>query len=375
LLLFIACASPPEKASGLEEVYEQGLTQYLGTISPSEEIQTESITQYEFAVEDGPMCLYGDSFRAATKPSSSNNLLIYLQGGGACWSELCLAFNTAQSGIPSAGVLNQELDANPLSDWNIGYVPYCDGSLFVGDTQVDLDEDGSIDRYHHGLINLSAALDAIHTDFPSPDRIVMTGMSAGGYGIVLSGVLARKLWPDVPIDMVADGGLGLGRTNDSNFITNILEEWDVVSWIPDSCEDCFARGHATGFASWVLERDSNLNYLMVSSYNDYVISNVFLAIENDEYATCVVEETDRLLLNHPEQTARFLFNGNKHTTLALDSTTDLDASGTLPFDIGTAEQLDVILGRFDVIEVEGITIANWLNHWVEENKNYASITE
>jgi len=92
---------------------------------------------------------------------------------------MCLAFDTAWSGVPTSGILNTTLDENPFADWNVGYVPYCDGSLFAGDIEID-EDDGVIDRYHRGLLNLSAALDTIQKEFPSPDRIVMTGMSAGG---------------------------------------------------------------------------------------------------------------------------------------------------------------------------------------------------
>ena len=50
-------------------------------------------------------------------------------------------------------------------------------------------------------------------------------------------------------------------------------------------------------------------------------------------------------------------------------------SETLPFDIGSAEQLDAILGRFDVIQVDDITVAQWLTHWVSDEKEYSSITQ
>ena len=57
-----------------------------------------------------------------------------------------------------------------MSDWNQVYVPYCDGSLFSSDAQVDVDADGIVDRYHHGLHNLSAALDVAKAEFPAPKR-------------------------------------------------------------------------------------------------------------------------------------------------------------------------------------------------------------
>ena len=101
MLLLFACTVPDDQPEDLQELYDLGLNQYLGVVSPSETTAIGGDTHYAFAVEDGPKCLFGDPFRAATREESSNNLLIYLQGGGACWSDLCLAFSTAQSGIPS----------------------------------------------------------------------------------------------------------------------------------------------------------------------------------------------------------------------------------------------------------------------------------
>ena len=145
--------------------------------------------------------------------------------------------------------------------------------------------------------------------------------------------------------------------------------------MPASCDDCFDRGHATGFTSWILQRDANLEYLAISAYYDYVIANIFLNIEGEEHAQSLTAETALLLEKHPQQTARFLFDGYKHTTLALDSSTDLSNAETLPFDIGTPDQLNAILGRYDDISVDGLTVADWLAHWMNGERQFSSVTE
>ena len=58
-----------------------------------------------------------------------------------------------------------------------------------------------VDRYHHGLKNLSASIDVIASTFPAPDRILLTGNSAGGFGTDYMLPLVRKLYPDTPIDL------------------------------------------------------------------------------------------------------------------------------------------------------------------------------
>jgi hypothetical protein len=93
-----------------------------------------------------------------------------------------------------------EVVPNPIGDWSIVYVPYCDGSVFTGDHDVD-DASfpfGSV-RFHRGLRNLSAAMDLAHTTFPHASRILLAGSSAGGAGAsVFAPFLARFLYGNTP---------------------------------------------------------------------------------------------------------------------------------------------------------------------------------
>jgi hypothetical protein len=375
LPLLSGCPGP----APFQEMIDQGMERYLGGATPQNSEQADGSTLHEFALSDGPMCLRGAPFRSFTRSGTREELLIYLQGGGACWSELCIAFEEAGDSIPAAGILDPNLAANPVADWNLGYVPYCDGSLFVGDAEVDEDGDGEIDRTHRGLANLSAALEAIHAEFPDPPQIVLSGISAGAYGTILAGALARSVWPDVPIDVVADGGVGLGRPGVEGFITGILGEWDILSLIPPSCTDCFANGHATELISWALERDPTLRYAGISSLEDTVISTMFLGIGGPAYRSEVRAVTGDLAWEHPGQFARFIYEGSRHTTLAISGSTDLGDAGTLPFDVGGSDtiagSLDDILGRFDVTAIGGVTVADWLSQWIGRSEDFESLAE
>ena len=377
LAVLLSSCSGPE--APFQEMIDQGMERYLGQAPAVSSIQDDGSTLHEFETEDGPACLRGGDFRALTRPGSSSELLIYLQGGGACWSELCIAFEDAGDSIPDAGILDPTLAVNPVKDWNLGYVPYCDGSLFAGDIDVDEDGDGTIDRYHRGLANLSASLEAIRGEFPDPPRIVLSGLSAGAYGTILAGALARSVWPTVPIDLVADGGVGLGQPGIEGFITGILDEWNIMSIVPASCDDCFRDGHATRLIAWALEHDPTMRYAVLSSLEDYVISTMFLGVSPDVYSGEVRLVTGDLAWEYPDQYARFIYSGNRHTTLAISSSTDLSNAGTLPFDVGGSEtiigQLEDILGRIDVTEIGGVTPADWLGMWLSDSPEFESLSE
>src|SRR5690625_7109765 len=71
--------------------YDSGLTRYLGAATPIVK-ERQDFTLYEFDAADGPVCMRGAPFRSMIrKAEGSNDLVIFLQGGGACWDDFCLA--------------------------------------------------------------------------------------------------------------------------------------------------------------------------------------------------------------------------------------------------------------------------------------------
>ncbi|MEZ4288540.1 MAG: hypothetical protein R3A47_10445 [Polyangiales bacterium] len=70
--------SEPE-ASVFEELIEVGLTRYLGSAAPVDQITVNGGTVYTFDVEDGPRCLSGDPYRVVVRDRGSDNLMIFLQ--------------------------------------------------------------------------------------------------------------------------------------------------------------------------------------------------------------------------------------------------------------------------------------------------------
>src|SRR5690606_7304881 len=77
----------------MAELRAVGLDRYAGKFEPSQtKDYGDGLFGYEFAADEhGPICLYGTPFSFGLRDQASKDLLIYLQGGGACWSELCAA--------------------------------------------------------------------------------------------------------------------------------------------------------------------------------------------------------------------------------------------------------------------------------------------
>jgi hypothetical protein len=166
-------------ASPFQEMIDLGITRYFGTAQPvaSEESQPGVIT-YTFDAASGPVCLQGDPYRMSVRDQYSEDLFIFLQGGGACWSDFCLAVTKAPPGIPDLDILDPQKPTNPLRSMSTVYLPYCDGSLFAGTSEYDDTGDGVPDRIQHGLQNLSAALDIAKQTFPHPKRVIRSGRAS-----------------------------------------------------------------------------------------------------------------------------------------------------------------------------------------------------
>ena len=349
-------------AEDFAEAWQQGVADHLGQAKIATETTEAGVSTFEFDVKSGPICLRGDPFRMAIRDAKSDDLLIFLQGGGACWSTFCLAIQKAPAGIPKLDVLDPNRESNPFKAWNIVYLPYCDGSMFAGDADTDDDKDGKLDRQQHGLQNLSAALDVAIAHFPKPARIVLAGSSGGGFGTIPAVLLVRKLWPKAEILLVQDSGTGTGKTGDPAFLQNLVKEFHVERFLPASCLDCKTSPHLTPLLAWELARDAHLRVAAFSSYRDSIMADVFLKIAPELFKVGLLEATTPLHAAFPTRYKRFFIDDTMHTTMLGDASglvgKDLTAV-TLPPDALVALG-GLVLGSIDTTKLGEVTVAQWL---------------
>jgi hypothetical protein len=276
-----------------------------------------------------------------TRNGNSNNLLIFVQGGGFCSPMSCTA---VEEGIPFVpfGILDPRDPESPTFGYNVGYLPYCDGSLWMGDNVVDSDNDGTNDRSFQGLKNLSASLDVVAQAYPAPDKIVLAGNSAGGFGVHVALPLVRKLYPEVSIDVINDSGIGIFNPGGFEGLTNY---WNANSSIPSSCADCVgADGNLTGYYQYQLDQDDNIRMAFISSKQDATNS---AAIGAAAFEAQLIELTAELNSTHTDRFNSLIINGNQHT---------------------------FILSNFDY-QVSDLTVKEWVSAMINERETWNSITE
>lgn len=337
---------PPVVEVPFEELYGQGVDRYLGEFTPMlSEPGEGGIVQHTFGAGDGPLCLTGGEYTMSTREGSGSELMIFLEGGGACTSQLCQATPAASPGMPVFGILNPEDSANPAAGFNVAYLPYCDGSVFSGDAQYDDDGDGTIDRYHRGVQNLSAALDVAAATFPAPSQILLTGNSAGGYGTDYALPLVRKLFPDTPIKLVNDSGVGIAFPGYNDFVS---AEWNSSAFIPQSCADCIGEdGHLTGYHIYQLDQDDNLTMGFMSTKQDSVIADTFIGIGGEAFEAALIEEMAEIEQAHPERFRSLIADGSAHT----------------------------FLQRAFQLPVADTTVAEWVGNMLAESADWVSVSD
>ncbi len=328
-LFLLGCSddsdSPEIDTRPFAELYEQGILRYLGVYTPMQSEVNGDVTVHTFGVGDGPMCQLGAPFGMSTRDQGSENLLIFLEGGGACWSELCLSTEEISTFNSTAGINDPNRANNPTRDWNQVYVPYCDGSLHAGDSEADYDNDGIPERSHRGLHNLSAALDVAANTFPSPRRIVLAGNSGGGFGTIFALPLVRAIYPDARIDVLNDSGVGVGEPDDPGLLLTLQEDWNLGAFQPASCPDCIGDdGHFTNYMIWQLDQDSNTNLSLLSYTQDFVIANTFVRIGGPAFETALRGEMEKQEAANPERVRSFIPAGTGHTFLQLEPDKTID---------------------------------------------------
>ncbi len=208
---------------------------------------------------DGAFCGDGSPTGIAVYPGSSD-LLVFLDGGGACWTwDTCFGnirsiitagpFGAAQLPLRMAVGADSVLDAGAASDpfagWTKVFVPYCTGDVHSGDTVTTYTgPQGQTAAFHHvGHANVLAALGRIVAEVPAPSRVVVSGSSAGGFGSFINYPTLRASWPDAPGYLVDDSGPAVAGLS-PDLTGGWTGSWDLTgatdAWCPDCSSDLSA---------------------------------------------------------------------------------------------------------------------------------------
>jgi hypothetical protein len=182
---------------------------------------------------------------------ASDKLAIVFEGGGACFNDLSCFDVAHKNGYREAdlatfagtqgqqGLFDRTDASNPIRDWNIVMVPYCSGDVHIGNA-----EQGVGGRTQVGFQNTRRTAELVAAEFDGDlSQVLVTGMSAGGFGSAFNFDQIQQIFGDVPADLLDDSGPPLGNAT----LTPCLQQqirtvWNVDSIIPTDCPQCISTG-------------------------------------------------------------------------------------------------------------------------------------
>jgi hypothetical protein len=318
-----------------QELRDAGVTKYIGMFAP---VATSDVgdgwTKHTFNPDggNGPICIAGTPFSVFTRAGNPSKLLIFEQGGGACWQDFynCNVLSESQE-PPTARVGIWDFDSpdNPYADYSILYMPYCDGSVFSGDNDVfdpafgaAIGVPAAVVRFHRGLRNQTAGMDVAKATFPNANRITVAGSSAGGVGVAgFAPFLARFIYGNFShLTVFNDAGPIATNLDAVDDIAARQADWQFDQFYPASCTDCDAFGQSTAMLKWRLDNDSTVREAFYETDGD-ATNRFFLDLlppngTQLDYRDLILTEHGLLNAAHPFRYKRFIVSGDvSHTAL------------------------------------------------------------
>ncbi len=272
---------------------------------------------------DGSMCASGARAGIALSGDghTTQQLAIYLEGGGACWNQgtcvpsllqfgpicdygmICLydgeggtkptaTFVADADPFPAdgqgrlPGVLNtisstlffkRDRPNNPFRDATFVYVPYCTGDMHSGNTTHEYqykyqlaDAPKTTTVHFAGSTNIDAYLAYLVAHYPNAKKIWLFGASAGGYGATIHFDRVRRAFPNAEVDLLADSSPYIDTVHWAQW----RDTWHMQ--LPQGCGGECDAGYP-GIIDRVITANATRRIALLSNDHDGIVSWFFYA--------------------------------------------------------------------------------------------------
>jgi hypothetical protein len=244
VLLLGACTAdsdPDTTATTRQGAADPSGTEEAGDAKDDEADASEWV---QHAAAEPCRCADGSEFSYWSRTADTDRVVLYFQGGGACFSAETCNFEDGTYSVQAdvdlsedsdrepSGIFDFSNDSNPFRDWSFVFVPYCTGDVHIGNNVQAYSDDLEVN--HVGFVNANHGLDHLVANFPDASDVFVTGSSAGGVPAPLFGALVADSLPDADVAVLADASgaypdnppinAGIGALWGT---TNIVPDWPV----------------------------------------------------------------------------------------------------------------------------------------------------
>lgn len=294
--------------------------------------------------------------------NSSNKILIYLEGGGACFNKTTCtvnpsfynksSFNALKDVELEMGIFNKTNDNNPFKDWNSIYVPYCTGDVHSG-TRANVDVGwGLVRQQMVGHNNVALVLAELVKQFPNADEVFLTGSSAGGYGTLVNADQVIEAFPNAKVTVMDDSGpIIIDETAQPRCLD---EMWETTFGfnIPSDYSAYTTTQYTTDFKSiyeYLSKKHPTVEFGLVTYLEDLVIREFY------GYGADNCKTTEGV----PEPISGTAYkNGLIHLR---DSVMNTLPNWKTYYIKGVGHTLNIVGGAINSLEVDNVDFDDWIN--------------
>jgi len=279
--------------------------------------------------------------------TATDKLMIYLEGGGACFNALTCDMNLATFGETAfnaefvgasashnnVGILSRSDAANAVKDWNFVYVPYCTGDVHAGDFPDQTVPGVTGKQQFVGYENVGLDLARIVPSFPGLTKVLLTGVSAGGFGAAANYAQVATAFGSVPVYDLDDSGPPMPDPYNASCLQSLQSNlWGfdktLLTQCGSACPD--PTNYPLALTKYALQKYPNVPFGLIESTDDGTISEFFgFGADNcsgftqltAQTFTAGIETVESALAPYPNFGA-FIFTGTQHTSLGATATYD-----------------------------------------------------
>lgn len=183
------------------------------------------------------VCSDGSEWKFYVREGDSKRVLVDFQGGGTCYDfATCsrpfatgtyLADLKPLEPFARKGIYDFNNPQNPFAGWTHVFIPYCTGDLHWGNATQAY---GNLSIEHKGAVNARAALNWVYNHIQSPEKVFVTGCSAGSYGSIAWAPYLMRQYPKARVVQMGDSGLGVLPTG---ITWQSFTQWKPQATLPD----------------------------------------------------------------------------------------------------------------------------------------------
>jgi hypothetical protein len=210
------------------------------------------------------VCANGTPYEFFVRPmTNSQKLMIYFQAGGACWDgatcdddSLLYSKGVDYGALETyRGIFDFNNPENPVADYNIVFVTYCSADVHTGSRNRTFSDSLGFQKLmrFQGYVNSLSALKWTYANYPNPERIFITGSSAGAVASIFFAEPIMSQYAAVPVVQLGDGYVGVMPGGWPG-----LDVWGTRANVPGALRQAMARPSPADFATKMYASSADL---------------------------------------------------------------------------------------------------------------------